>query len=197
MTTTITIDKQFHNLWRACARDDSRPVLAAIYIDPAGKAVASSGYILAVVPAAISGDPLPESGVLIGADLWQLSLRCSKGDAVLTFDGNLTITGGGDLKVSGSRVIGTYPNWRNLLESAAIKDGDPGVVAFQPQLAATLAAALGVDMPILRTRATSASPLWVYAGGGLGIMMPMAGSHETWAGGLPPRSEAHTPALQP
>ena len=185
MTTTITIDKQFRNLWRACARDDSRPVLAAIYIDPAGKAVASSGYILAVVPAAISGDPLPESGVLIGADLWLLSLRCSKGDVVVTFDGAQNITaGGGDLNVSGSRVIGTYPNWRNLLESAAIKDGDHGLVAFQPQLAATLAAALGVDMPILRIGATSTSPLWMYAGEGTGIIMPMAVSPETWADAL-------------
>ena len=188
MTTTITIDKQFRNLRKACLQDDSRPVLNAVYIDPAGKAVASDGFIMAVVPAEITDDPLPYPGLLIPVELWRLALRITNAKAHLgfTWDGDLITVDGGHLSISGSPVTGTYPDWQNLLKREAVSGKThAGFVAFDPSCAARLAAALGPDRPcILRTTAKSLSPLWMYAGEGMGIMMPMAVSHETWADAL-------------
>ena len=51
---TVKMDTSYEP-WRACAKDNGRPVLAGVYVDPKGYLVATNGFILAVVPAKVKG----------------------------------------------------------------------------------------------------------------------------------------------
>lgn len=76
MTVQITFDREYQP-WLAASKEDSRPVLQGIYVDPSGMLVAADGYVLVAVPCDIYGDlPLLDGqGPIVPAMFLESTLR--------------------------------------------------------------------------------------------------------------------------
>jgi len=140
--------------WLAAAREDNRPVLQGVWIDPKGYMVASDGSILAVVPCKITGAPRSFPGALVPADFVKGAAKNRKGVPVwwplLTLDMTAN-TATREVSSSSERVTvdliaGTFPNWRQIIP--ARRDlGAQRIKTYDPNLLSKVSGAIGANFP--------------------------------------------------
>jgi len=119
-----------HRIYEAVSseKDNSRPILGGVFVDPAGYLVATNGYIMAVCPfTMVEGSTLPKdfTGCVLPADVLKAGYQANpKSGAWIplhldletktVFTGNKT--GGSS---TGDFIPGTFPLWREFIPEKA------------------------------------------------------------------------------
>ena len=174
----VTLDTMYAPWLATADEDDPRPILTCVHIDPAGYAVASNGYLLAVVPCQIQPGLASDGvfdGVNIPAPLLKSAAAIAKRRknpsyeiAIAKDQARSEFVGGG---VWADLMPETYPNWRGLLPTEI---GVSSSKAVDPALAVTLNKAVGGSGPLrwVSGPGLSALVMWGYEGS-FGLVMPL------------------------
>ena len=167
--------------WRACSKEDSRPMLTGVYVDPKGYLVAADGFMLAVVPAKVRG-PKTFTGAILPAPALEMAHRAigrSSNTVSFTLDvesGRATVPVKASKGVLGTMgvdlITGTYPRWRALIPERKGM-GARKYVAYDPTLIGRLARAIG-SWPATINMAKGNGPAIILGHeGAFGVVMPM------------------------
>ncbi len=185
MQYPVTIAPEY-DLAQAAAREADRPVLRSVFLDHRGYAVASNGFIMAVVPIKYAG---PDA--ILPLEALRSYRKVERGvvaELTIDFDAQLaTVTGTGrhDRSSSWPLIQGSYPNWPTIIPVLGNGDGDNVHSAYAPDSVQPLC--LAINTRVFCPMAVSASypGLILGYGGALGVIMPTF--IEQW-----PEYSAHT-----
>lgn len=174
-------------LERATAKEPGRYAMHGILIERTsateGKAIATNGRILAIVPITLSDDDVPG---LIPSEAWTEARRgSSRFDPRIDANGSVRAHGKRGI-VEMERPQGEFPRYETILNAC----GDGPSVAFNADYLADLQAAFGSECVELtfqpgKTGIDPCAPIHVRANRCGGVMMPI-----TVDGGPPKREEA-------
>ena len=171
-------------IYEACSTDKTQPVLTGVYIDPAGLAVASDGFILAIVQLSkfevvrgqFNGATIP--GELVRKAFKQAPRYSSPEIHLLQPTDNPRNHGTArafvkDGVLEAALIDGSFPTWRTILPESFTSAPAPKL-SFNSFSARRLAAALGLEgMLSLYTEARDPNRLIAYTdrGNRIGVMM--------------------------
>lgn len=143
----VSFDIQYRPWVAAADADDPRPSLTGVYIDPAGWAIASDGFCLAVIPVQIQPGILQSDafkGAIVPGSFIKAAHASSRKrkleSAEISIVGaraHYEVPGGGtwcDL------ILATYANWRNLIQPRYTASKN---VAVDPDLVSRISEAIG------------------------------------------------------
>ncbi len=132
----VTLDPKY-KVWGVPPKEENRPVLCGVHIDPKGLAVVTNGFILAVTPCQIDiVEPkrFKFEGAIVPSQFFKdvVSFKLP----VLTIDTEAqTVTGftkaHGEVTVG--LIQGNFPNWRQLIPKKSDMGAKP-TFAFDPAL---------------------------------------------------------------
>jgi len=140
--------------WLAAAKEDHRPVLQGVFVDPKGHLVASDGFALVVVPCKVTGAPRSFQGALVPADFVKAAAAKKRHNwpawwPLLKLDlaANTAIreVPNGE-QASVKLIAGTFPNWRQTIP-ARKQLGRQKNTVFTPGLLAKVAGAIAANNP--------------------------------------------------
>ncbi|KKM71475.1 hypothetical protein LCGC14_1430230 [marine sediment metagenome] len=175
MATTISISKDY-KVWESAAKEDTRPILQGVYIDPTGYAVAADSFMLAAVPVTVEEGVLPEGGVNIPASFLKAAHKATfkRIDRVYLILGEDSVTSQAtDPVMSTPYIQGSFPKWRVLIPKEVNRNH---LSILNPALTIRLMAALGLTIPRIAGAAPEVGGPAVFVGeeGAIGAQMPMA-----------------------
>lgn len=159
----ITWDSDY-KIWLVCAKDDPRPVLRSIYLDPAGFLVATDTLALAIIPCLLEGAPEGFDGLLLPPDHLKDTARHTTHSGQMVWaeidQDQGTVTGWGKKGTTIRTLLPDqdqqFPLWRNLIEQSLNSNYQEGVYGDRwlmdnPWTMTRLAEALGLpkDKPVV------------------------------------------------
>ncbi len=156
-----------HQIWKAAAPDETRPILNHVLIErtrnEVGIAVAANGFVLAVIPVVLDEDDVPG---IVRADLFQRAASMTeivKGKRTRPASARMGL--GADrvtladesthLRTSFKNDNPPYPDWRRIAKRTPAKEGSlVGEIGLDPRWLAIMGAVLGVGKDVQGLRLT-------------------------------------------
>lgn len=162
-----------------CAgKEDLRPALTGVYVDPEGYLVAADGFALAIRKIKLEGDGLESfKGVILSPEFCKAKMLKSQAhqDIVIIDIDPLAIEPTTAKHLFDEQpyhvITGTFPNWRVLIPR--IDDGPRAFAVVDPALALKLCKALDVKFLDLYHTHKSSPGIAITADGDMGVIMPM------------------------